>query len=265
MTISGRTRLYGILADPIAQVRTPQAFNALCAARGFDAVLVPFQVAPDDLATAVAGLRWLRSLGGLVVTVPHKRAMAALCDRLEPMGRLVGAVNAVRREADGSLLGENFDGRGFVAGLRAQGREPRGRRALLLGAGGAGAAIAFALAEAGVAELAIANRSAARGEALAAAVAAAFPGVAVRSAAAEGEGFDLLVNATSLGLRPEDPLPLPADSIPADALVAEVVMQPEVTALLRAAAARGAATHGGLHMLHGQLQAIAAFLGVPPA
>jgi len=263
VTIGGRTRVYGILADPIGQVRTPQAFNALCEARDFDAVLVPFHVAAEDLAEAVAGLRRLRSLGGLVVTVPHKQAMRALCDRLEPMGRLVGAVNAVRREADGSLVGENFDGRGFVAGLRAEGHEPRGRRALLLGAGGAGAAIAFALAEAGVAELAIANRSAAKGAALAAAVGEAFPGVAVRSATAEGSGFDLLVNATSLGLRPEDPLPLPAESIPAGALVAEVVMQPAVTPLLQAADERGATIHGGRHMLQGQLEAIAAFLGVP--
>ena len=263
MTIGGRTRVYGILADPISQVRTPQVFNALCDARNFDAVLVPFHVAAEDLAEAVAGLRRLRNLGGLVVTVPHKQAMIALCDRLEPMGRLIGAVNAVRREADGSLVGENFDGRGFVAGLRAAGHEPRDRRALLLGAGGAGAAIAFALAEAGVAELAIANRSAEKGSALVAAVARAFPGVAARSAPADGSGFDLLVNATSLGLRPDDPLPLPVGSIPPGALVAEVVMQPEVTPLLEAATVRGARTHGGRHMLQSQLDAIAGFLGVP--
>jgi len=262
-TITGRTRVYGILADPIGHVRTPQAFNALCSARGHDAVLVPFHVCAEDLATVVAGLRPLRNLDGLVVTVPHKQAMTALCDRLEPMGRRIGAVNAVRREADGSLLGENFDGRGFVTGLRAAGHEPRGLRALLLGAGGAGAAIAFALAEAGVAELAIANRSAGKGAALVAAVARAFPGVAVRSATADGSGFDLLVNATSLGLHQDDPLPLPAESIPAGALVAEVVMQPEVTPLLEAAAARGARTHGGRHMLQAQLDAIAEFLGVP--
>lgn len=262
--ISGRTRLFAIIADPVVHVRTPQAFNALFAERGLDHVLVPVHVAADDLAGMLAGLRRLRNLGGFVVTVPHKQAIVALCDELGPAARRIGAVNAVRREADGRLVGEMFDGIGFVAGLRGQGHEPAGRRALLLGAGGAASAIAFALAEAGVAELTVANRTPEKARALADAVAAAFPAVPVRAAPADAGGFDLVVNATTLGLKPEDPLPVPVASIGSNAIVAEVIMQPEVTALLAAAAERGAVSHGGIHMLDAQIAAIGAFIGALP-
>ncbi|MDQ4137093.1 MAG: shikimate dehydrogenase, partial [Pseudomonadota bacterium] len=148
--ITGSTRVFGILADPIEHVRTPQALNALMRERGVDGVMVPFHAGADDLAAVAAGLRRLRSFRGMIVTVPHKTAMLGLCDAVSERARQVGAVNAVRREPDGRLVGDMFDGLGFVAGLRAAGIEPRGARAYIAGAGGAAKAIAFALVEAGV-------------------------------------------------------------------------------------------------------------------
>ncbi|WP_029003271.1 shikimate dehydrogenase family protein [Azorhizobium doebereinerae] len=262
--ITGHTRLFGILADPIHHVRTPQALNALMQARGYDGVLVPLHVAPDDLATAIAGLRRLRNLGGLIVTVPHKTAILDLCDEVTDNARRIGAVNTVRRMPDGRLVGEMLDGKGFVAGLRKAGIEPAGRSAYLAGAGGAANAIAFALAEAGVSRLTIANRTRAKAEDLAGRLAGAFPALPVTIGTPDPSGHDLVANATSLGLKDGDPLPLDADRLSDDQIVAEIIMQPETTALLAAASARGCRTHQGHPMLACQLDLMADFVGMRP-
>lgn len=262
MQISGHTKVFGILADPIAHVRTPQVFNAFFQAHGIDAVLVPFHVAPADLPSVWEGLRGLKSLAGLIVTVPHKPTAATLCNRLEPAARLIGASNTIRHEADGTFTGTMFDGIGFVAGLRAQGHEPAGKRAVMAGAGGAGSAVAFALAEAGVASLTIVNRSRAKAEALAARIAAAFPGVPVAAGDGDLAGVDIVVNTTSLGMKPDDPLPLDLANLEPHAVVAEIIMKPEETAILAASRARGNAIHHGRHMLDQQIRLMAEFMGV---
>ncbi|SDE99917.1 shikimate dehydrogenase family protein [Limimaricola pyoseonensis] len=257
--ISGTTRLFAILADPVGHVRTPQALNARFAEAGQDAVLVPCEVGPDALEETVRGLRNVRNLGGLVVTVPHKTEIARHCNALSERARLAGAVNVVRREADGRLFGDLLDGAGFVAGLSAAEVELEGRSVFLAGAGGAASAIAFALAEAGAARLTVANRSEAKARALLQRLQSAFPAVAVE-AGHDPQRHDIAVNATSLGLKPDDPLPFdPADLSPGT-LVAEVIMQPEETPLLAAAAARGLPTHLGRMMLEGQLRQMMAFL-----
>lgn len=260
MTITGRTRLYAILGDPVAPVRTPERLNALFAERGVDAVLVPVQIPKGGLEAVWPALRLVANLGGVVVTMPHKGEAARLCDALEPAARLVGAANVVRREPDGRLVGTNLDGVGFVAGLRAAGHEPAGRRVLLVGAGGAGSAIALALAGAGIARLTIANRTAAKAERLADIVRSQRPDLATNVGPAVGGDADLVVNATSLGMRPDDPLPLDPATLTPGAVVADVVMTP--SALLAAAAARGCVPHAGAPMLDGQVQAMAAFFGV---
>ncbi|MFA7437508.1 shikimate dehydrogenase [Castellaniella sp.] len=265
MTITGNTRLCAILADPVAQVRTPQALNDYFAAHGTDAVLVPIHVAPDHLEAVLQGLRHMQNLDGFVVTVPHKQAICALCDELGAAARAVGAVNTVHRTPDGRLLGDTFDGAGFVAGLRDQGHDPAGRRALLLGAGGAASSVAFALVEAGVARLTIANRTAAKAQRLVDILQRAWPAAEVRVGPADPADHDLVVNATSLGMRPGDPLPLDAARLRPGTLVAEVIMKPRETALLQAARARGCEIHHGHHMLAQQVALIARFLcgGVP--
>ncbi|MFC6491294.1 shikimate dehydrogenase family protein, partial [Nitratireductor sp. GCM10026969] len=135
--ITGRTRIYGILADPIHHVKTPQVMNALLRRHGVDGVLVPFHVAPGGLQDLLHGLRRTGNFGGFIATVPHKTAMLRLCDRVSSAAEMIGAVNCVRREADGSLSGTMLDGIGFIEGLRAAGVEPRGLSAYLAGAGGA--------------------------------------------------------------------------------------------------------------------------------
>ncbi|WP_100964825.1 shikimate dehydrogenase [Bosea sp. FBZP-16] len=260
--ISGHTRVYALLADPVHHVLTPQKLNALMQERGHDGVMVPVHVAPADLDTVVAGLKGMKSLGGFVVTVPHKTAIVALCDEVSRQAQLVGAVNCVRRAADGRLIGEILDGLGFVAGLRREGFEPSGRRVLLLGAGGAANAVAFALAEAGVASLAIANRTRAKSQDLARRLAQAFPELRVELDNPDSAECDIVVNGTSLGLAAGDALPVDASRLSPDYIVADVIMQPRLTALLAAAQARGCRIHYGLPMLECQLELMADFMGM---
>lgn len=258
--IDGRTRIVPLLANPSHHLRTPAAFNRRCAALGVNAVCIPWQVDPRHLAETVGALRHGDSVAGLIVTVPHKAAVAELCDELTGDARYLRVANVVRRSGDGRLVGAMFDGVGYVAGLRHRGIEPAGRRVLLVGAGGAATAIAGALAGAGVAELAIANRSAEKAERVVELLRDAYPSVVLRAAAPDPAGYDLVVNATSLGMQPTDPLPVDPARIDAGAVVAEVVMQPAVTPLLLAAQARGIAIHEGEHMLTAQLGLLAGFL-----
>lgn len=260
MPITGHTTLFAILADPIAQVKTPERLNALWAEQGFDGAMVPMQVAADSLGTVVAGLRATRNLQGLVITLPHKRAMALLCDELTPAARAAGAVNLVHFRADGRLVGAMIDGIGFVGGLRNAGLDPAGRSAYIAGAGGASSAIAFALADAGISRLTIANRTAETARALADRVMAAFPSLPVNVGTRSPAGHDLVVNATSLGMKPDDALPLDIDLLDASQVVAEIIMQPAETALLKAAAARGCRVHPGAPMLAAQLALMDPFL-----
>lgn len=258
--ITGSTQIFGILADPIHHVKTPQRINQLFAERQIDGVMVPVHVESEGLAQAVQGLRAMQNLGGFVVTVPHKTAIVALCDEVTPEACLIGAVNVVRRTADGHLVGGMLDGEGFVSGLRSQGLDPAGRSAYLAGAGGAASAIAFALASAGVSRLTIANRTADKAQQLIDRIAIQHPSLAMAVGSESPAGHDFVVNATSLGLRPGDALPLDADRLEPHQIVAEIIMQPAETPLLLAAQAKGCRIHFGAPMLASQIELMAAFM-----
>ncbi|MFA7668146.1 MAG: shikimate dehydrogenase, partial [Burkholderiaceae bacterium] len=174
--------------------------------------------------------------------------------------RAIGAVNTIRRDPDGRLIGDMFDGTGFVAGLKKCGNDPAGRKVLLLGAGGAAAAIAHALAKAGVDALTIANRTHSKAQEMVERVAGSVPGVRVAAGDDDPSGYDMVVNATSLGMRPDDPLPLDVARLSPDTLVAEIIMKPEMTALLQQAQARGCPIHLGRHMLEEQAALMVGFM-----
>lgn len=260
--IIGTTRLYCIIGDPVAHVRTPMAFNDYFAARNIDAVCVPVHIGRDDLPRGWAGLKSMINMDGFIVTAPHKAEAAQLCDRLEGDGLHTRVVNTVRREADGTYSGTLLDGRGFVSGLISHGHEVRGRRFYLAGAGGAGTALSFALAHSGASGITIHNRTRAKAENLVAAVGKAYPACDVRVGTADASGHDIVVNATSLGLKPDDGHAFNLASADPSALVAEVVMKPDMTPLLIAAEKRGHRIHFGIHMLNSQLELMMQFLGV---
>jgi len=261
--ISGRTRLLALIADPVIQARSPGMANALLEQRGRnDAfVLVPMQVPADALEAVVGALRGIGNFAGALVSMPHKSAIVPLLDELTPEAALVGAVNVVRRGSDGRLVGTIMDGEGFVAGLRAGQHEVRGAACLLVGAGGAASAIAFALARHGCASLAIVNRTASRAADLAARVRAAFPATTVRLGDTPDARYDVAINGTPLGMREGDALPMSGDLVRRAKLVAECVIAPETTELLRLAAASGCVVHTGVPMLEAQMELILSFMG----
>jgi shikimate dehydrogenase len=258
--ITGTTRLYAIIGDPIAHVRTPMAFNDYFLARNIDAVCLPVHIGRDDLPKGWAGLKSIANLDGFIVTAPHKAESARLCDNLEGVHTKV--VNTVRREPDGSFSGTLLDGRGFVSGLIKQGHQVSGQRFYMAGAGGAGTALAYALADAGAAALTIHNRTRSKAEKLVADVGEAFPGIDIRVGTADAGGHSVVVNATSLGLKSDDGHSFNLASADPSALVAEVVMKPDMTPLLIAAEKRGHAIHFGIHMLNSQLDLMMQFLGL---
>ncbi|WP_142781831.1 shikimate dehydrogenase [Agrobacterium sp. T29] len=266
MNITGKTAMLLMLADPVDHIRGTVLINESFDALGLDAAIVPIHLRPDDLAACLTGIRLMRNVAGLGITIPHKIAVLPLLDEIEPVARRIGAVNFVRRHADGTLSGTNTDGAGFVAGLLANGFSIAGKRAMVVGTGGVGRAIAFALADAGIAQLRLANRDRPKAEALAAEIADAVPGCILsledpQTADAAG-GLDLLVNATSLGTAPNDRLPIRLDGLSGGTTVAEVVVNPSITPLLAIASERGCTFIPGAEMLKPQPRLVAEFFGL---
>jgi shikimate dehydrogenase len=262
---SGTTDLYVILGDPVAQVQAPQIFNEIFRRAQRDAVMVALHVSAANLATTFAGLKHIANLRGISLAIPHKAPMLALVDQTSDMAQVVGATNAVRRNPDGRWFADMFDGMGFVNGLVGAGHPIKDRNVLLVGAGGGGSAIAAALLQQGVAQLRIADIDTARVNAFVARLAARWPGRVAVAANADPAGADLVINASPMGLRPDDPLPIDPARLDAGALVADIIMKPPETALLKAATARGNPTHRGILMFAGQIRPYAEFFGFADA
>ncbi len=260
MNINGKTRVIAHLSYPSAHLRTPSFMNPMMQQQKRNAVLVPWQVTPENLEQVWEALRVSESIAGVVVTIPHKISVANLCDRLLPSAAFMQVVNVARREPDGSFVGAMFDGEGYIRGLSNQGHAVSGRRALLIGAGGAATGVAHALVAAGVTRLTIANRTHAKAESLASRLNDEFGRNVAFASAATGGDHDLIINATSIGMHDNDPLPLDPTTLRHGALVGEVIMEPDVTPLLDAAAARGCIIHKGVHMITGQIELLTHFL-----
>ena len=262
--VEGSTRIFGVIAHPADHVRAPLVFNPRFAAAGLPHVMVPIDAPPIRLEAIITGLRAIPNFGGLAVTIPHKMALADLCDTLGTAAELTGAVNAVRFDDDGSMHGDNFDGAGFVAGCHGNGFDVMGRNILLIGAGGAARAIAAALCEAGINQLQIANRSLKKAQNLVQLLGQKTGfnrATAVSLADCDGSDADMIINSTSLGLKEVDPLPLPLNNLKEDTVIADIVMVPAETKWLIAAKAAGLRVHYGRHMLDYQMELIGKFIG----
>ncbi|MGV6871829.1 shikimate dehydrogenase family protein [Pseudochelatococcus sp. B33] len=258
--LDGETCVIGLLGYPVRQVRSPRPLTELMQANGFNAVQLPLHVAPDDLAQVVTACKAIRNLAGLVLTVPHKVAALDLVDRATGTAQTAGSINVMRREPDGSWLGDNLDGQAFVAGLAAQGYSVAGKSAFIAGAGGAGSSVAASFAQAGAREIRLFDLQADRASAVAARIARFFPDTAVVvQEAIDPDGCDIAINATYLGLRPEDPLPFDPSGLAKSTLVAELVMNPPVTRLLDIAERTGHPTAPSENVLNYQLPRAAEF------
>lgn len=261
--IRGTTRLIGHLGFPTESFKAPMIYNPYFERERIDAVVVPMGCHGEDYPAFLKLFFRLSNAHGALVTMPHKVATTGLVDTLMPTAAIAGACNAVRREPDGRLTGEMFDGEGFVRGVLRKGRRIEGARALVIGAGGVGSAIAASLARAGVVELGLFDSHRPAAEELGRRLLAHYPALQTSTGSNDPEGFDIVVNATPLGMNAGDPLPVDVDRIAPDAFVGEVVMKQEMTPFLEAVRARGCAYQIGTDMLFEQIPAYLEFFGFP--
>ncbi len=248
--LNGATSVIGIVGDPIAQVKSPAGMTVGLAERGLNSIVVPFHVTKEGLAEFVHGLSLAKNVSGIIVTVPHKFAFYDLCATTSQRSKLMRTVNVLRRNEDGSWYGDMFDGEGFVVSLIRAGTAPRGKRVLLVGAGGAGTAIALALLEAGASELEVHDNDATRRDTLINQLSPIANG-RLRPGSADPSGFEIVVNATPSGMRAGDPLPVNVTHLSPTAFAADVITAPVETPFLQAAKALGCGTRTGVDMFNG--------------
>ncbi|MSQ21424.1 MAG: shikimate dehydrogenase [Betaproteobacteria bacterium] len=259
--ISGTTTLIAHLGFPTETFKAPLIYNPWFDKRGIDAVVVPMGVRAEDYAEVFRALFRLTNIRGALITMPHKVTTMALVDECSVTARIAGSCNAVLRRPDGILLADMFDGEGFVRGVKRKGFKPDGARCLVVGNGGVGSAIAASLANAGVDELALHDAQAANSRLLAARLKTHYPRITIDVTSSDPAGFDLVVNATPLGMQPDDPLPFDMSKIATKTFVGEVVLKEAMTPLLRAAEQKGCPFVIGTDMLFEQIPAYLKFFG----
>jgi shikimate dehydrogenase len=244
--LNGATRLFPIVGDPVAQVKAPAGLTHAFEQRGVDAVCVAMQISPADWQTYISAIRATKNIDGLIVTVPHKFAAYDVCDSVSDRARFLRTVNVMRRDKNGKFHGDMFDGLGFVDACKNNGCIFKGRSALLIGTGGAGTAIAHAVATEGVSELGLCDLDIKRRDDLLSRLSAS--GFSVHAADNDASRYDIILNATPLGMREDDPLPVITGSLRAGQFVGDVVTKPEITALISTASAMGLPTSNGIAM-----------------
>jgi shikimate dehydrogenase len=245
--LSGATRVCFIVGDPIAQVKSPAGVTQAFHDRGHNAYVMPAHVAPTYLAAWLTGVSLAKNVDGIIVTVPHKFASFDLCTTTSDRAAFLHTVNTMRRNADGSWHGDMFDGLGFVSAMRDKGCQPEGKKVLLVGAGGAGSAIAHALVMAGVSLLAIHDEDATRRTTLVNRL-AGLAQCTVEHGTTDPSGFDIVLNATPLGMKEADSCPLEVTQITPHMFVGCVITAPAITPLIAAARAKGCNTMTGADM-----------------
>ena len=249
-SLNGETKLFIIIGDPIAQVKSPALLTANMHQRGINAVVVPGHVLAADIEVFMAGCDALVNLEGIVATIPHKQAMLGHCATITERARYANSVNVMRRTGAG-WSGDNTDGMGYVSGIKAAGGTIEGKRVLLIGAGGAGSAIAYEFLAQGAAHLDIHDVDIARRDALIARLEDKFAGK-VAAGSNDPRGYDIVGNATPLGMKEGDPLPVLCEHLDAGQFVADVITKPEISPLIAAARSKGCNTMPGLGMFKAQ-------------
>lgn len=259
--VNGRTRLFGIVGHPIEQVKSPEIFGAEFERRAVNALMLPFHVLPEHFDRTLEGLMRLANLDGLVFTIPYKARAMALAANIRSNGAKVGAINALRRKADGAWEGDIFDGIGCVEAFRRRGLGFAGRSIQLLGAGGAGSAIAVAVAHEGPARLRVFDPDRARASDVVARVKSVDPKIDAAFGPPTVDGIDCLINASPIGMLGDARLPLDVAALPGRLVVFDAIVKPEITPLLALAKAGGCVAFGGREMMLGQIGRMVDFFG----
>ncbi|WP_020653016.1 shikimate dehydrogenase family protein [Massilia niastensis] len=254
LPISGTTRIFPVIGWPVEQVKAPALFNAYFERHGIDARVIPLKIAPQDYAAAVRMLMTsMENVGGIFVSIPHKPMSVGAVDRPTRRALLAGACNAIYKDAEGAIVGDLIDGEGFVRALDRTCLEApfdyANARALVVGTGGVGCAVAASLAARGVRHVAICDVRTEQAEQLRRRLQDAFPATDVGLGAPHAAGYDLVVNATPLGMHADDPQPLSLEGVGTHCIVADCGMKIEYTRLLRDASARGCRIQFGKEMM----------------
>jgi shikimate dehydrogenase len=259
--ISGRTTLIAHLGYPTKAFKAPMIYNPYFEKAGIDAVVMPMGIMAADYPTFLRELFNVTNIRGALVTMPHKKTTIELADEVSPTARIAGAANALLKREDGTLLADMFDGEGFVRGVRRKGHNLTNASALVIGSGGVGSAIAASLAAAGVSRMGLDDAVDEAAESLGSRLVMHYPELSVSTGSADPTGYDIVVNATPLGMNEGDPLPIDMSLVAPTTFVGEVVMKSEVTPFLRAARERGCETQVGTDMLFEQIPAYLEFFG----
>jgi shikimate dehydrogenase len=259
--ISGTTALVAHLGYPTHTFKSSLVCNPWFEKHGVDAVVVPMGVTPQDYVDVFRSVFRLTNIRGALITMPHKVTTMDLVDEISPVAKIAGAINAVRKRDDGSLVGDQFDGAGFVRGALSKGFDPTGKRALIVGNGGVGSPIAASLAQIGLAGIGLFDSDPRASEALARRIGEHFPDVTVTVGSKDPAGYDMVVNATPLGMRAEDPLPVDIERVAPGTYVGDVVLSSRPTTLLQAAKEHGCTTQVGSDMLFELIPAYLEFFG----
>jgi shikimate 5-dehydrogenase len=259
--IDGKTKLIAHIGWPTESFKAPMIYNPFFEKRKINAVVVPMGCKSDNYAEFLKLVFRLSNIHGALITMPHKVTTLELVEETSVSARIAGACNAVRVDERGRLIGDMFDGEGFVRGVLKKGRRLAGGGVLVAGCGGVGSAIAASLAKAGVARLGLYDAFPQGMNALAERLRAHYPKLEVTTGSNDPAGYDIVVNATPLGMKKDDPLPFDVERIAPSTFVGEVVMKEEITPLLAAARAKGCDYQVGTDMLFEQIPAYLEFFG----
>ncbi|MBS1226742.1 MAG: Shikimate dehydrogenase substrate binding domain protein [Proteobacteria bacterium] len=259
--ISGKTTLIAHIGYPTEAFKAPLIYNPWFDKHGIDAVVVPMGVKAEDYPTSLKSIFKFSNIHGALVTMPHKVTTVGLVDECSTTAKIAGSANAILKRPDGTLLGDMFDGTGFTRGLRRKGFVFAGAKCLVIGSGGVGSAIAASLAADGVAALSLFDTNTASAEGLASRLTTYYPKLEVTITSTDPAGYDLVVNCTPLGMKPDDPLPFDVSRLSPSTFVGEVVMKTEITPLLEAARKLGCRYQVGTDMLFEMIPAYLEFFG----
>ena len=259
--INGNTEIIAHIGYPTHSFKSPMIYNPYFEQAGINAVVVPMGCQTPDYPAFLRSVFSLTNIRGALITMPHKVVTVGLLDEVTPTVKVAGACNAVKRTEDGRLVGDMFDGAGFVRGVQRKGLNLTGARVLVVGSGGVGCAIAASLAGAGIGAISLFDVNTASAEGLGQRLKQNYPAIEVKTGSNDPAGFDLVVNATPMGMNEGDPLPLDVKRLSADTFVGEVVMKSEITAFLAAARAQGCRVQVGSDMLFEQIPAYLEYFG----
>ena len=261
----GTTDIYGCIADPIDHVKAPTIFTSIFENKQIDAVMIPIHLNENNLEDVVSSLKLIKNFKGMTVTIPHKTRIAKLCNYLEPDAKFTGAVNWIKFDNNRDLIGNNFDGQGFVSGLHGQNYSLKNKSVCLFGAGGAAASIGCSLANEQIKSLKLINRDINKAIQLKDKINAKSNLLKVE-VFPENEytlmGSDIIINATSLGLKKKDRLPFDVTKSPPHCIIADIIMEPEETELLKHAKSLGRSIHYGKYMIESQIDLAGNFLKI---